>query len=102
MLRSGESTSDFTTKNKSEIYQEHNQVKGFKIDLRFIVDTEAEVDVGCGEVAKEKVYDSKIQYDEAKLVREAKEVVDLNLNIDHKAAYNEVPGWMLQVKGRGI
>jgi hypothetical protein len=30
-----------------------------KIDLRFIVDTEAEVDFGCGEVAQEKVYDSR-------------------------------------------
>lgn len=34
------------------MYHQYNQVKGFKIDLRFAVDTEAGVETGCGAAAK--------------------------------------------------
>lgn len=94
---SGESVNDTTTLNKKEIYSESHSI-GFKIDLRFIYDTdEDEYDVGAGEVARDN-NDKKLIHDLGKLVREGKDVLDglLHIVMDDKVA-KDLSAWVIQI-----
>lgn len=54
--------------NKEEQYESSKPVKGSKIDLRFIYDTEDKYDVGAGEAAKTNDND-KLLHDLGKVIR---------------------------------
>ncbi|KAI9265574.1 hypothetical protein BY458DRAFT_417898, partial [Sporodiniella umbellata] len=73
---SGESIFDVSTANKKELYPDCKYVKGFKIDLRFVVDVNGkEIDLAAAEVAKDDSK-SKTISDQGKLTREGKGTVD--------------------------
>lgn len=93
----GESICKFATKNTQALYPGQSYVKGFKIDLRFIVDSEKTgVRPGAGEIAKDDTVD-KLFGDEGKLVREAKDVVDHLLLSLPAGSHVNIMGGMLQI-----
>lgn len=75
-IKSGESIFDVSTANKKELYPDCKYVKGFKIDIRFVVDVDGkEIDLAAAEVAKDDSKKKTIS-DQGKLTREGKDVVD--------------------------
>lgn len=75
-IKSGESIFDVSTSKKKELYPESKYVRGFKIDIRFVVDVgEKEVDLAAAEIAKDESKYKTIM-DQGKLVREGKDIVD--------------------------
>ncbi|KAG2219646.1 hypothetical protein INT45_012347, partial [Circinella minor] len=98
-LKSGESINPMSTTKKGELY-DVDKTRAFKIDLRFIFDTEkVEYDVGAGESSREPVA-SKIFHDLGKLLREGKEVLDgiLGCVLDDVTA-ERASGWIIQICG---
>ncbi|KAL9540473.1 hypothetical protein MBANPS3_009662 [Mucor bainieri] len=74
-MKSGESINDISTSNKQEAYHNRSSIAGFKIDMRFLYDTdEHEYDIGAGEA-------SKLVDDLSKLIRESKDVLCGLMNI---------------------
>ncbi|KAG0768500.1 hypothetical protein G6F26_006016 [Rhizopus arrhizus] len=99
-LKSGESINSISTGNKEEQYESSKSVKGFKIDLRFIYDTEEdEYDVGAGEAAKTN-NDDKLLQDLGKAIRESKDVLDglLNIVMEDSIA-KSLSAWFVQICG---
>ncbi|KAI9484137.1 MAG: hypothetical protein EXX96DRAFT_166402 [Benjaminiella poitrasii] len=99
-MKSGESINDTSTSNKQEVYHDRSSIAGFKIDMRFLYDTdEQEYDIGAGEAAK-AYQEAKLVDDLSKLIRESKDVLDGLMNIvldDHTA--NNLESWFLQICG---
>lgn len=101
LICSGESVNSNSTGNKEEQYEPSKSVKGFKIDLRFIYDTEEdEYDAGAGEAAKMSNNDDKLLKDLGKVVRESKDVLDglLNILMEDNIA-KSLSTWFIQVCG---
>lgn len=77
-----------------------SSIAGFKIDMRFLYDTdEHEYDIGAGEAAR-AYQEAKLEDDLSKLIRESKDVLDGLMNIvldDHTA--NKLESWLLQICG---
>ncbi|KAG1148352.1 hypothetical protein G6F37_005760 [Rhizopus arrhizus] len=99
-LKSGESINSINTGNKEEQYESSKSAKGFKIDLRFIYDTEEdEYDVGAGEAAKTN-NDDKLLQDLGKVIRESKDVLDglLNIVMEDSIA-KSLSAWFVQICG---
>lgn len=75
-------------------------VKGFKIDIRFVLDKAGktyDVDAtGLGQDGK----DDKILRNEGKLVREGKDLVDCLLSTLHSQVHNHILGWIIQIDVR--
>ncbi|KAG2235353.1 hypothetical protein INT48_004972, partial [Thamnidium elegans] len=97
---SGESINSVSTVNKEEQYESSKSVKGFKIDLRFIYDTEEdEYNVGAGEAAKTND-DDKLLHDLGKVIRESKDVLDglLNIVMEDNIA-KSLSAWFVQICG---
>lgn len=98
---SGESVNSNSTGNKEEQYISSKSVKGFKIDLRFIYDTEEDkYDVGAGEAAKLNNNDGKLFKDLGKVIRESKDVLDgfLNIVMEDSIA-KSLSAWFVQIFG---
>jgi hypothetical protein len=63
------------------LYNEEKKVMGLKIDLRFVVNNKGvKFDVGALEAANKLPSKQKIQYDAVKLLIEAKNIMDSNIN----------------------
>lgn len=88
-FKSGESVFDVSTASKEELYPDRKYVKGFKIDIWFVVDVDGkEIDFAAAEVAKDDSKNKPI-LDEGKLTREGNDIVnnlvDILSNIDLKS-----------------
>lgn len=83
-------------------YDESKNVKGMKIDLRFVVTIgEEDKDLGCLEAANELPSNIKLHEDEGKLLVEAKDVVDgLVNNIYDIKHIHDIGGMAIQVAGK--
>jgi hypothetical protein len=83
-------------------YDELKNVKGMKIDLRFVITVGGEdKDVGCLEAANELPSNIKLHENEGKLLVEAKDVVDgLVNNIHDIQNIHDIDGTALQVAGK--
>ncbi|KAI9493825.1 hypothetical protein BDB00DRAFT_356739 [Zychaea mexicana] len=98
-LISGESIFKYTTKQKQQLYDESNDVKGFKIDIRYVVDKNGKTyDLGAAELGKDGA-SCKIIQDEGKLTREGKDVVDSLLKTLHESNHRHVLSWIIQIDG---
>ncbi|KAI9491101.1 hypothetical protein BDB00DRAFT_746114, partial [Zychaea mexicana] len=77
-----------------------DKIRAFKIDLRFIYDTEkVEYDVGAGEASMEPAA-PKLFHDLGKLLREGKDVLDGILGCTLEDATAErASGWIIQICG---
>ena len=75
-MYSGESIFKYTTGEKKKHYSNGPNIRGFKIDIRIIVDVgDEECDIGAAELAKQDNL-KKVIDDEAKLSKEGKDVID--------------------------
>ncbi|KAG2231093.1 hypothetical protein INT48_003462 [Thamnidium elegans] len=75
--KQGEAINLFTTKRKQTQYFDHEKVKGFKIDLRLLLDYDRnEIDLCAGEVAINTYDSNKLIHDRSKSIRESKEICD--------------------------
>ncbi|KAI9272649.1 hypothetical protein BDA99DRAFT_425855, partial [Phascolomyces articulosus] len=82
-----------TTKKKYYYSNDPNMI-GYKIDMRIVAGIENnESDIGAAELAK--VDNEKIIYDEAKLLREGKDVVDHLAKLPFKDDYTT--SWQIQM-----
>ena len=92
----------FSNENKVELYPNDNNIIGFKIDARVVVDVDDdEHDIVSMEVAKDD-QDRKVIKDSGKLLREAKDDLDNLLKLLTKW-YNDkdVFSWSFQISGKG-
>lgn len=92
-IKSGEPIFDVSTANKKELYPNRKYIKGFKIDIRFVMDVDGkEIDLAAARVAKD-VSKNKTMLDEGKLTREGKDIVDnlvdilSNIDLKSRQAY---------------
>ena len=92
-IKSGEPIFDVSTANKKELYPNRKYIKGFKIDIRFVMDVDGkEIDLAAARVAKDDSK-NKTMLDEGKLTREGKDIVDnlvdilSNINLKFRRAY---------------
>ena len=90
-----------TTTKKQETYENKSNIIGFKIDIRLVYDgQEHELDVGAGEIAKNTNAEKKIFMDEAKLLRESKDILDyLIQNATDDNAHEKLSCFMIQIAG---
>lgn len=67
---------------KSVLYNIQKKIIGHKIDIRFVVNDsgEEDIDVGALEAANKLPSEKKKIYDAARLLVEAKDIVDLMVN----------------------
>ncbi|EIE78595.1 hypothetical protein RO3G_03299 [Rhizopus delemar RA 99-880] len=78
-IKTGESIFSTSTASKKGFYPDAKDIKGFKIDIRFVVDVgRKEIDVAVAEVAKNDSKDKTIS-DQEKLLREGKDIVDAEI-----------------------
>lgn len=81
IVKTGETISVMSQEHKQDTYSDSSNVVAFKIDIRVIFKKHGkEIDVVCGEVAKNDE-DSKVITDEGKLSRETKDAVDSILTL---------------------
>ncbi|KAL0084354.1 hypothetical protein J3Q64DRAFT_1822554 [Phycomyces blakesleeanus] len=81
IVKTGETISVMSQEHKQDTYGDSSNVVAFKIDIRVIFKKHGkEIDVVCGEVAKNDE-DSKVITDEGKLSRETKDAVDSILTL---------------------
>ena len=71
---SGESINNKSSTFKKELHGS-DRLSAFKIDLRYILDTDDEIDIGSGEVAK-CAERNKLYHGLGKLLREGENVLD--------------------------
>ncbi|KAG2205558.1 hypothetical protein INT47_005933 [Mucor saturninus] len=94
----GESENAYSTEIKKEQYPEAKSLRGFKIDIRLVVEVEdGENDVAVGECAKNND-DNKAINDNGKLLRECKDNID-GLVYNLRNADDEVMSYMIQITG---
>ncbi|KAG1167014.1 hypothetical protein G6F36_012724 [Rhizopus arrhizus] len=78
-IKTGESIFSTSTASKKGFYPDAKDIRGFKIDIRFVVDVgRKEIDVAVAEVAKNDSKDKTIS-DQEKLLREGKDIVDAEI-----------------------
>ncbi|KAI9274097.1 hypothetical protein EDC94DRAFT_644372 [Helicostylum pulchrum] len=96
-MKKGETTSSFTSKRKQFRYSDQVRVKGFKIDVRLLLDYERkEIDLCSGEVAIDANDADKVTHDISKCIREAKEILDHH--VEAGMGENAI-GWTIQFAG---
>lgn len=72
-MKQGDTINLFTTKRKQVQYFDHEKVKGFKIDVRLLLDYgRNEIDLCAGEVAINTYDVDKLMHDRSKCIRESK------------------------------
>ena len=91
----------FSTENKVELYPNDNNIIGFKIDARVVVDVDDdEHDIVSMEVAKDD-QDRKVIKDSGKLLREAKDDLDNLLKLLTKwYNHEDIFLWSFQISGK--
>ncbi|KAI9330123.1 hypothetical protein BD770DRAFT_287088, partial [Pilaira anomala] len=95
-IKQGETVNSYTSKRKQAAYPNNEKVRGFKIDIRLLLEYENhEIDLCAGEVAINSNDVDKLIHDRSKCLREAKEIVDHHL----EAGMKNVVGWTLQITG---
>lgn len=73
-LKVGETVLAGTTLAKSSLYQDLDNVVGFKVDMRILADfKDEEFDLMCGEACHHSATNKKLTDDNSKLIREGKE-----------------------------
>ncbi|GAA5805160.1 hypothetical protein HPULCUR_010673 [Helicostylum pulchrum] len=78
-------------------YSDQVRVKGFKIDVRLLLDYERkEIDLCSGEVAIDANDADKLTHDRSKYIREAKEILDHH--VEAGMGENAI-GWIIQFAG---
>ncbi|KAG1465757.1 hypothetical protein G6F56_004824 [Rhizopus delemar] len=98
-IKIGETVLAGTTFAKSLLYEDSNNVVGFKVDVRILVDyKDEEFDLMCGEACHHDASDIKSRTDASKLIREGKE---MQRNLAHIFYDENNVGnvWMIQIKG---
>ncbi|GAA5807020.1 hypothetical protein MFLAVUS_000369 [Mucor flavus] len=96
-MKQGETVNSYTSKRKQAAYPNYENVSGFKIDIRLLLDYEKyEIDLCAGDVAINSNDADKLIHDRSKCLREAKEIVDHHLEAGTKG---NVVGWILQIAG---
>ncbi|KAI8884186.1 hypothetical protein K501DRAFT_148836, partial [Backusella circina FSU 941] len=74
-IKIGETVLAGTTFAKSLLYEDSNNVVGFKVDVRVLLDyKDEEFDLMCGEACHHVASDIKSRTDASKLIREGKEM----------------------------
>ncbi|CAO3618345.1 unnamed protein product [Cunninghamella blakesleeana] len=101
-IKSGESIPAYSTYNKKDLYPSKNNVYGFKIDARILVDVNnEEFDLATLEAAKDDE-DAKIIDDLGKLIREAKDNEDKLIEVVDEENKNKSEScftWLIQLSG---
>ncbi|KAK4512007.1 uncharacterized protein ATC70_013249 [Mucor velutinosus] len=98
-IKTGETTSDYTAWNKSQLYTGSSNIVGFKIDIRFLVKhSNIDIDLCAAELARNDG-DEKIIDDEGKLNREAKDILDNLVTIIPQSKSTVSSGWTFQIGG---
>jgi hypothetical protein len=96
-MKQGETVDSFTTKRKQASYLSHDKMKGFKIDMRLLLDyKQTEVDLCSREVASNAKDSDKLAHDRSKCLREAKEILDHHIQTEMG---EDAIGWTLQIAG---
>jgi hypothetical protein len=97
-MKQGETINAYTTKKKKKIrYHDHDKIKGFKIDVRLLLDYhKQEIDLCAGVVAINAFDNDKVMYDRSKVIREAKEICDHHIEVGLRSGS---VGWGIQVCG---
>jgi hypothetical protein len=98
-IKVGETVLAGTSFSKSLLYHDAENVVGFKVDIRILVDYKKdEFDLMCGEACSQNAGDDKVQNDGSKLIREGKE---MQRSLQHVFYDESNVGyvWMVQVKG---
>jgi hypothetical protein len=96
-MKQGDTINLFTTKRKQVQYFDHEKVKGFKIDVRLLLDYgRNEIDLCAGKVAI-NIYDvDKLMHDRSKCIRESKEICDQHIEA---GLGRDSVGWGIQISG---
>jgi hypothetical protein len=96
-MKQGEAVNSYTSKRKQAAYPNHEKVRGFKIDIRLLLDYEKhEIDLCAGEVAINANDIDKLIHDRSKCLREAKEIVDHHVEAGME---ENAMGWTMQIAG---
>lgn len=96
-MKQGETINLFTTKRKQAQYFDHEKVKGFKIDVRLLLDYDQnEIDLCAGEVAINTCDADKLIHDRSKCIRESKEICDHHIEA---GLGRDSVGWGIQISG---
>ncbi|KAI9321864.1 hypothetical protein BX666DRAFT_2023947 [Dichotomocladium elegans] len=102
--RIAETSNAFTATNKQAIYaNDPHHATAFKIDIRFVHNcphTSRMIDIAAAEAALDGSANDKIIKDNAKLLREGKDILDglLNISLEQHAA-NAMMGIVIQLDG---
>lgn len=98
-IKTGETVPEDSTEGKATLYDDLDNIIGFKVDIRFIVDfKDFEFDLGAAEVCLPGAGNVKIVDDLAKLLREGKDNTDGIHNV--LIGDDETPrSWILQLSG---
>lgn len=97
-LKVGETVLSGSTYSKSDQYPNHDNIVGFKVDIRVIFDSKLEeFDIVCGEACIPLPGQDKLEHDITKLLREGKlmQTTLQNVIINPKESIS----WMLQLSG---
>ncbi|KAI9469680.1 MAG: hypothetical protein EXX96DRAFT_464587, partial [Benjaminiella poitrasii] len=71
--KAGETVLSGSTYSKADLYQNHNSIIGFKVDIRVIFDFKQDnFDIVCGEACISLPGQNKLEHDKSKLLREGK------------------------------
>lgn len=96
-IKVGETVLSESTESKVSSYSSSRNIVGFKVDMRFLLDFEAEeFDLACAEACIPVVTQAKIHHDMSKLLREGKIMQTAALNtIQDSSVYS----WVIQISG---
>ncbi|KAI7878371.1 uncharacterized protein EV154DRAFT_525036 [Mucor mucedo] len=96
-MKQGETINLYTTKRKQAQYSDHEKVKGFKIDVRLLLDySQNEIDLCAGEVAINTFDTDKLIHDRSKCIRESKDICDHHIEA---GLGRDSVGWGIQISG---
>ncbi|KAI8987002.1 hypothetical protein BDB01DRAFT_784235 [Pilobolus umbonatus] len=96
-MKQGETMNLFTTKRQTGPVFDHEKIKGFKIDVRLLLDYgRNESDLCAGEVAINTYDADKLIHGRSKCIRESKEICDHH--IEAGLGRGSV-GWGIQISG---
>ncbi|KAI8378914.1 hypothetical protein BD560DRAFT_307476, partial [Blakeslea trispora] len=98
-IKTGESIFSTSTARKKEPYPDANDIRGFKTDIRFLVDVgRKEIDVAVAEVAKDDNKNKTIS-DQGKLSREGKDIIDNLVDISDVKIIKSRRAFLFQITG---
>lgn len=96
-MKKGETVPTESTTEKSTLYNDNNHVIGFKVDNRFVFDyKESEFDIDVVEACLPDADDTKVTGDEAKLLREGKNIAD---SLNKVCSGGVRSSWIVQISG---